>query len=161
MGMIVGGAPAWVYILLVVLILLGARRLRSREVPIAVALLPAVAFLVWSVVGAVSYAAGAGAAAAALAWFGGAAVGAISTALVPEPRGVRLPGGRVALPGSWLPLVSYLGVFVLRFACGAWAAIRPEQAMLATGVSVAIGAVMTARLVLAIVRWRNAEPSPA
>ncbi len=50
-GAVLGGAPAWVYLLLVVLIALGIRRLKVREVPIIVALISVFAFCVWSVVG--------------------------------------------------------------------------------------------------------------
>ena len=158
MGQILGAAPTWVYGLLAVLVVLGVRRLRTREVPIAVALLPALVFLVWSIAGALFFAEAAGTGTAFLAWFGGASLGALSAVAVPEPRGLRVAGQRVSLPGSWLPLVSYMIVFVARFACGTWAAISPGQAHLANGVSIAIGAVMTARLVLAVARWRTAGP---
>lgn len=155
MGRILGGVPAWVYVLLVALIVLGVRRLRTREVPVAVALIPAVAFSLWSVIGASAYAAMAGAPVAALTWLGGAVAGAASAFVAPEPRGMRLANGRVRLPGSLNPLTLYIIVFVARFSCGAWAAIDPTQARLATGVGIAVGAVMTARLVTAIVRWQK------
>ena len=149
------GAPAWVYILLAGLIFLGVRRLRTREVPVAVALLPSIAFLLWSVTGAWMFAAIAGGAVAGATWLGGAVFGVASTALIVEPRGERLQDGRVRLPATAVPLVLYLAVFGVRFACGAWAAIVPADRVLATGIGVAISAAMTARLVMAVRRWHT------
>ncbi|KQN19491.1 hypothetical protein ASE86_13600 [Sphingomonas sp. Leaf33] len=150
---IVTGAPPWVYALLVGLVILGVRRLRTREVPVAVALLPSIAFLIWSLVGVAMFARYAGIVPAGGAWLLGAAIGAASAVLLPEPAGERLAGGRVRLPGSAVPLVLYLGVFVVRFACGAWAAIAPASADLATGIGIAVGAAVMARLIVGITRW--------
>ena len=148
------GAPAWVYVLLVVLIVLGVRRLRTRDAPLAVALIPVIAFLAWSIVGANSYAKIVGSTIALACWLGGAAVGVVSGIVLPDPRGQRLPGGRLRQPGTTIPLILYLTVFVARFACGAWAAIVPAQAATALGVGVAVGAAMTARLVVGAARWQ-------
>ena len=150
---IAGGAPAWVYVLLILLIVLGVRRLRTRDAPIAVALIPVIAFLLWSIAGLRAFAGASSMSVALGAWVGGALVGGVSALLLPEPRGIRLPGGRVRIPGSWLPLILYLAVFVGRFACGAWAAIVPAQRVTATAIGVAIGAAMTARLLIAAARW--------
>ena len=152
-GAILSGAPIWAYVLLIVLIVLGVRRLKTREVPVAVALIPVVAFLVWSIFGASSFAASAGAATSAIAWFGGVALGVVSAFVLPEPRVTRLPDGRVILPGSWMPLILYMSVFVARFACGAWAAMDPAQAVTANAIGVAISAAMTARLATWVLRW--------
>jgi hypothetical protein len=154
---IASGAPTWVYILLVALIVLGVRRLRTRDMPAAVALIAPAAFLIWSVMGDHAFANRAGLGVALSAWLAGIAVGALTGVLLPDPRGERLPNGRVRLPGSWLPLLLYIGVFVVRFACGAWAAIVPQHAILATAVGIAVGAAMTARLVVGIARWRSAS----
>lgn len=150
---VLGSAPAWVYVLLVGLIVLGVRRLRTREVPVVAAVIPVVAFLAWSIVGAIALSDRAGPGIAASAWFGGALMGVLSATVLPEARGIRLAGGRVRQPGSWLPLVLYMAVFVARFGCGAWAALIPEQAALATATGVGIGAAMTARLVTSVLRW--------
>jgi hypothetical protein len=154
---ILNGAPVWAYVLLVVLIALGVRRLKARDVPVFVAIIPVAAFFIWSVFGAVSFAAIAGGVFAAAAWIGGAAIGAASAKLLPDARGVRLPGGRVHLPKSWIPLLLYMVVFVVRFGCGAWAAINPAQAVLATGVGVAVSAAMTARLAMSVRFWVPSE----
>lgn len=148
------GAPLWIYPLLVGLVILGVRRLRTREMPIAVALIPIVAFSAWSLWGAGLFAQRVGPAMAALVWSGGAALGVASAFVLPEPRATRLPGGRVLLPGSWMPLSIYLLIFVARFACGAWAAIVPSAAMMATGIGVAISAGAAARFAAAVLRWR-------
>ena len=156
---VLNGAPVWAYALLVVLILLGVRRLKARDVPVFVAVIPVAAFLIWSVFGALSFAAIAGGAFAAAAWFGGAATGAVSAKLLPDARGVRLPGRRVHLTKSWIPLMLYMLVFVVRFACGAWAAMNPAQAVLATGIGVAVSAAMTARLAMSVRFWVPVGPA--
>ncbi|WP_374944070.1 hypothetical protein [Sphingomonas sp.] len=158
---VLGGAPAWVYVLLVGLIVLGVRRLRTREVPVVVAVIPPIAFLAWSIVGAIALSHRAGPGVAASAWFGGALLGVLSAMVLPEARGIRLTGGRVRQPGSWLPLILYMAVFVARFACGAWAALIPEQAAIATATGVAVGAAMTARLVTSVFRWTPERHSGA
>lgn len=156
-GAVLGGAPAWVYLLLAALIVLGVRRLRTRELPLLVALIPAVAFFTWSVIGASGFARIAGAEVAAFAWSAGAAFGAFSAFALPDAPAIRLPGRRVRQPGSPVPLVLYVTVFLARFACGAWAALNPEQAILAIGIGLTIGAAMTGRLVASILRWRSPE----
>ncbi len=152
------GAPTWVYVLLVALVILGIRRLQTRAIPVPVALIPTGAFLIWSLIGAAAFAGHAGVAMAGLAWLAGAAIGAISGVLLPEPRGERLPDGRVRQPGSWQPLILYLGVFVVRFACGAWAAIHPAQADIATAIGLGVGAAVTARLLVGVARWQRLSP---
>ncbi|HEX8578351.1 MAG TPA: DUF6622 family protein [Allosphingosinicella sp.] len=148
------GAPGWVYILLAALVALGIRRLKTRETPLLVALIPSAAFLIWSVVGASAFAAHTGVALAVAAWVAGALCGGASGVFLPEPRGERLANGRVRQPGSWLPLILYICVFLVRYACGAWGAIVPAQANMATAIGIAVGAAMTARLVIGVIRWR-------
>lgn len=160
-GQIASGTPTWVYALLVGLVFLGVRRLRTREVPVTVALLPSIAFFLWSVAGVSAFAHHVGIVPALGAWGIGAALGAASGALLPDPRGQRLPGERVRQPGSPLPLILYLGVFVVRFACGAWSAIVPAQATLATAIGIAAGAAVMARLLVGVMRWRTVSVQPA
>lgn len=148
------GAPTWVYVLLIALIILGVRRLKARETPVLVALIPSTAFLVWSIVGATMFAGRAGIIASASAWLAGGIIGGISGIFLPEPRGEYLPGRRVRQAGSWLPLVLYLGVFSVRFACGAWAAMVPSQANTATAIGIAAGAAVMMRLLIGVARWR-------
>ena len=155
-GDILGGAPPWAYALLLVLIALGVRRLTTREVPVVVAMIPVIAFAAWSLVGVTSAARQPGYQMAIAGWTGGIVVGIASALVLPEARGVRLPGKRVRLPGSPSSLVLYLAVFVGRFACGAWAATEPSQAAVANAIGAAIGAAMTARLVASVVQWRRA-----
>jgi hypothetical protein len=92
------------------------------------------------------------------AWLIGAACGAASGFILPEPRGERLANGRVRQPASWLPLILYLGVFVVRYACGAWAAIVPAQADTATAIGIAVSAAVTTRLLVGVARWRPKPP---
>jgi hypothetical protein len=156
-GSILGGAPIWVYILLAGLIALGVRRLKPREVPLIVALIPVTAFLLWSLIGALNFAQTAGAVFAAAAWVSGIATGVVSAFVLPEARAKRIPGGRILLPGSWMPLILYMTVFIARFACGAWAAMVPAQAMTATAIGIAIGAALTGRLAMWVVSWEKED----
>lgn len=160
-GDIARGAPTWVYILLAALIVLGVRRLRTREVPVVVALIPSAAFLIWSLTGVAAFAERAGFGLAAIAWLTGVAVGATSGVTLPDARAQRLPGGRVRQFGSAVPLALYLGVFVIRFACGAWAGIVPDQANLATAIGIAAGAAVMARLIVSVLRWKSSSPDMA
>ena len=153
-GMIVQGAPGWVWVLLMALVALGVRRLRTRETPQAVAMIAPVAFLVWSIVGAIGFAGAAPPIFAATALIGGAAIGAASGVLLPDRHATRLPGGRVRQPGSPVPLILYVSVFVVRFACGAWAVIEPDQATMATAIGVAVSSATSARLIVGVLRWR-------
>ncbi|WP_294302581.1 DUF6622 family protein [uncultured Sphingomonas sp.] len=152
------GAPAWVYALLVGLVVLGVRRLRTRDVPVAVAVIPSIAFLVWSLFGVAAFAQHVGLISAVAAWIAGAVIGGASGQVLPDPRGQQLAGGRVRQPGSPVPLILYLGVFAAKFACGAWAAIVPASANTATTIGIAIGAAMTARLIVGILRWTAPPP---
>ena len=63
------GAPTWVYVLLAALVLLGTRRLKTRETPLVVALIPSAAFLIWSLVGASAFAGHAEVELAVSAWW--------------------------------------------------------------------------------------------
>jgi hypothetical protein len=154
-GAIAGGAPAWVYVLLIVLIALGVRRLKMREVPLFVALIPVAAFFLWSLIGAASFAVRAGAGIAMLAWVGGAVLGVASAFVLPDPAATRIPGNRIRLPASWVPLALYLSVFVVRFACGAWAAIVPAAATAASALGLAVSAAVTMRLATGALSWRQ------
>jgi hypothetical protein len=160
-GAILGGAPAWVYVLLFVLIALGIRRLKVREVPIIVALIPVFAFSAWSVVAVARLVTNNGSYAAVAAWLGGLLFGVISALVLPEARATRTAGGRVCQPASWSPLVLYLTVFVGRFACGAWAAIEPDEAVTANAIGTAIGAATTARLIMSVMQWGKETAIPS
>ena len=72
-GQTASGVPLWVWFLLAGLVLLGVRRLRLREVPAIVALLPAAAFLAWNLWNAVALATLAGRGAMLVAVLVGAA----------------------------------------------------------------------------------------
>ena len=151
---VLAGAPAWVYVLLLILVALGIRRLKTRDIPVVVALIPVVAFSIWSLIGLAGVLSN-GLHAPVLGWIAGLAAGIVGALLVPEARGLRLAGNRLRQPGSWSPLILYLAVFAGRFACGAWAAIVPVQATLAITIGMAIGAAMTGRLIVSVVQWRQ------
>ena len=52
-------------------------------------------------------------------------------------------------------------MFLVRYVCGAWGAIVPAQADTARAIDIAVGAAMTARLVVGFIRWRAVLASGA
>ena len=147
------GAPGWVWLLLIVLIVLGIRRLRTREVPAAVALLPLVGFGSWSLVSLWPFAA-AGLAVALGSWLGGALLGTLSALAVPEPRGERLPHRRIRLPG---PACRSSSISACSPSASSAVLGRPStrrKRTAATAIGVGVGAAMFARLAIAVARWR-------
>ncbi len=120
--------PLWVWLLLMALVGLGLAQTRDREVSLArVTVLPLVmvALSLTGVLGAFRHLP-----IALLAW----AVG-IAGALVLAPRLVQVRGaswssttGRLHLPGSWLPLCLFTGLFTLKYAAGVNLALHPQLA---------------------------------
>lgn len=116
---ILGHAPLWVWVLLKMLLMLGLAQARDRTVSRTLALaLPAV----MAVLSLLAAETGLGRpAATAAAWVAGAFAAAVAARAIGWPAGVRLhaPSGRVFIPGSWVPLGLFLGLFVLKFFVGA------------------------------------------
>lgn len=123
------GIPAWVPVLLLGLLWAGHRLSRPRlvkpgsQVGMALGLLALSAQGVWSAFGALPVAP-----LALLAW-----AGAYGLALVAGARriaacgGLIAHGGRVQLPGSWLPMVAMLGIFGVKFGLGLAAGLHAAQ----------------------------------
>lgn len=125
---ILANTPAWVWGLLLALLLLGVSQARARRLtPPRLLILPLIMCLLslagtWSSFGL--------APAVTLAWtVAAAAVGGLASRL-PAPRGSGFDSatGRFLLPGSWLPMALILAIFVLRYALGVMLAIDPELA---------------------------------
>ena len=110
--------PVWAWVLLTTLLVLGLAQARDRSVARGVALgLPA-AMAVWSLVTAET---GLGRpAATSAAWVAGVALVVLGARQAGWPQGIRVAGtGRVFIPGSWLPLGVFLGLFMAKFFVGA------------------------------------------
>jgi hypothetical protein len=117
--------PTWVFVLLAALVGLGLSQRRDRLVsPLLAALLPVV-MLAFSLQGLRS--AFGSAPGATLAWAAGAGLALAVNAAAGLPRGATWSPSarRVLVPGSSVPLLLLLGIFLVRYALGAASARAP------------------------------------
>ncbi len=123
--------PPWAYGVLVLLLILGARRLRSQTISLwALSITPAV-FFTWSVAGAVNFGLNDGGSLAFLLWPASLMVGLASFRLV-EPSPLQwIDQHRLIRPGTAGPLLVYLGVFFCRYGLEVWAGFVPQRSLLA------------------------------
>jgi len=123
---IVTGTPLWVWPLLLYVLYVGWAATRDRTVALwRLLVMPAIiaALGLWNLLSAPVSAAGLAALGA------GAMLGAIIGLRVAARRpAIRLPDGRLALAGDWLPLLLFLAIFAVRYATGAAVAIDPSLA---------------------------------
>lgn len=158
---ILKATPMWVWVLLVVLLSVGARQLSTRQVGLKRALMLPVAMLGLSAFGVFS-AFGAGLAAAV--WAATLAVLLPAFAKVPMTRGVRWDDWREQfhLPGSVIPLGVIVTIFTLKYTVGVKLGFNPALAhdlSFALPVAAAFGAVNAMLTARAWMLWRLAHPS--
>ncbi|KQW02258.1 DUF6622 family protein [Rhizobacter sp. Root1221] len=120
---IVTHAPTWVWGLLLALLLLGLSQARDRLVGRRAAMILPIVMLLVSL-NALRTAFGLGTLPFG-AWALGVAGTATAIVLAGWPRGItwRAGANRLAVPGSWVPLMMFLAIFALKFAVGAATAI--------------------------------------
>ncbi len=134
--------PAWVFVLLAALIALGVQQCFARTVsPVRVAVLP-VAMVLLAALGVRS--AFAAQPWALLAWAGVAAAVLAVMLRRPAPAGMRWDAAarRFALPGSAVPLLLILAIFITKYAVAVALAVQPGAAAslaVAVGVSALYG----------------------
>jgi transcriptional regulator with XRE-family HTH domain len=118
LGDILAHAPVWVWAVFVVLLVVGLRLSRTSTSRPAVSIVVSLGLLAWSLSGVVG-AFGAHVLPLA-AWAAGLVVAAALGRRMFAPDGLRLAAGgaRVQVPGSWIPLIAMMGIFVLRFSNG-------------------------------------------
>lgn len=115
--------PVWVYAVFALLVLLGYRQSRDRDVSPMLMIGLAVAMAAWSAFGVVS---GLGASALVLlAWAKGMTLSATVGRRWLAPRDITFDSntGRVSVPGSWIPLALMMTIFVTKFGLGVAAGI--------------------------------------
>jgi hypothetical protein len=118
--------PTWVWAVLAVLVVLGARALRANDVPVRRLRAVPVVMGAYSLLGTCNAFGQAGLVAAAGAWLTGAALGAAANRVLDLPRGVSANAdGTVRLAGSAAPLVLFLAIFLMRYALGVTLAVAP------------------------------------
>lgn len=140
---IVMHTPPWVFALLAGLTVFGLMQVRTRGVPMWLALVLPAAMLVLSLSGVVQYVGPSPAALAA--WAAGVAAGtALSlTAIGRNVAAYDAAKGRLTVAGSWAPLLVILGIFLVRYAMGVGRAMNFEAARdtnVLLAVSVLLGA---------------------
>ena len=128
LGPILQHTPNWVWGLLATLIALGLSQVRTRSVSLArVALLPMAmtALALWGTVSAFGGSTQFGP--VLLAWLVAAAAALAAVAPFAPPAGTRYDPAtrRFHLPGSWVPMLLILGVFLTKNVVGVELAIAP------------------------------------
>lgn len=165
---IVQRTPTWVWALLAGLVLLGLVQMRPRRVrPLQTAVLP-LALAVLSLGGLLGVIASTTwALAAAVLWLLVAVGVLLANRRRPLPTGIRYEPTthRVHLPGSSMPLLVMLALFLLKYAVGVELALQPalrEHAGFVMGLAVAYGALSGLLATRSAAIWRfAAQRSPA
>ena len=160
---IFSGAPVWVFPLLAVLIVLGVQALWPRKVPLwRLALAPAM-FMSW---GLISLGARAVTSPELLAGWGiAAAIGVILAQYAARPDRLRIDPleGLIAVPGSPVPLVRNLSMFLTKYGLGIAFALAPgwhaSIAMADIAVSGLSAGYFAASLLLLLAAYRAARQS--
>jgi hypothetical protein len=114
MGGILSGTPPFVWGILAGLVFLGARRLRTRRAPLALAAAAPIGFAIWTVftlLGPAPAPQGARIVVSA----GAALIGFASGPFRLVPRPVHLGGGVFELPATRWPLLFYMLIFWTRY----------------------------------------------
>ncbi len=121
---ILTSTPWWVFLLLALLVALGVQALRQRSVPLARVFITPAVFIGWGLSSLVT-----AAKAAPLVLPAAIGAGVIGFGLATLTVGLdamRAAPGRVALPGSALPLFRNLLIFAAKYIIAAAMAIRPD-----------------------------------
>lgn len=144
---ILAGTPRWVWAVLLLLVVLGGRRLRPRRTHLAAAAIAPTAFFIWSLLGAVAATRVAGAGSVASVWAGAVAFGVLTVRIHRGPRPVRLEGGVFNFPATAVPLLLYMVIIWTRYALGVWAVLDPSLAPALGLIAVSISAATAGRFV--------------
>lgn len=131
LGPVLKGTPPWVWGLLAALAVLGLSQVRWRSASLArVVALPVAmtALSLWGMLSAFGSSPLFGY--VMLAWVAAAALAVVAIAALPAPRGVQydIATRRFSLPGSWIPLLLILGIFLTRYVVGVELALQPSLA---------------------------------
>ncbi len=121
-------APVWIWPLLLVLIALGLLQSRTRAMPPLRMIIISTAMLCMSAYGVMTAFHGSGW--ALLAWLALLSMTLLICNQLGYPRGWQwdVSTKRLQVPGSWLPMVLYVGIFLIKFAVGALLTMRPTLA---------------------------------
>ncbi|MBI1892327.1 MAG: hypothetical protein HYS18_16910 [Burkholderiales bacterium] len=152
--------PRWVWILLAALIAIGISQSFPRRRSIRSATLFPVAMIGLSFYGVVSvfpYQAG-----ALAAWLAGVAAAVMASMAIGVWSDIRWSDAdeRLLVPGSWVPLMLILGIFIVKFGVGVALAMHAELArdtLFAALISLAYGAFSGVFFARGLAMWRVAR----
>lgn len=131
LGSVIAHTPSWVWALLAVLIGVGLSQRRTRSAGLArVALLP-IGMSALSLAGTLSaFGHSPQLAPVLMAWAATSAAALAAVAPFAPPAGTRFDAAsrRFSLPGSWVPMLLVLGVFLTKYVVGVDTAMQPQLA---------------------------------
>ena len=131
LGTIVQKTPAWVWGLLVALLALGLSQLFDRKLTLRRVIIIPIAMLGLALYGIFSaFDNGGQLGAAMLTWLIAAAVSTALMLRLPAPAGTGYDAhnGQFSVPGSVVPLLLILGIFLIKYMVGVELAMQPAQA---------------------------------
>lgn len=157
-------APTWVWVVLVMLIAVGAKQLSTQRRTLRRAVTLSLAMAGLSLYGVASTFHAQSSALAA--WLAGAAAAVALGHMMNAWSGVRWSAVERCLivPGSWVPLALFLSLFTIKFAVGAMVAMRPElihQALFDSVVGLCYGTFSGVFLSRGLAMWRVARDAGA
>jgi hypothetical protein len=125
---IITHTPFWVWIALAALVAIGIAQSKPRTMSRTRAAIRPVLFALLSLVGVIQ--AFGASPAALLAWIAGAALAATVLRSAVAVRGAewRPSTGQVSVPGSWIPMMLILGLFLTKYLVGVCLALHREWA---------------------------------
>lgn len=162
---IVSHTPTWVFVLLAALLALGASQLVTRRIRPARALAMPIGMTVFSAWGVVAaFAHGPAGAAAFAVWLLAALTCAAVFSRGAAPAGSRYDAvtRRITVPGSGVPLVLIVAIFMLKYTVGVLMALHPhdmQRPVVALAVCAAYGVLSGIFMARGLRLWRLINPA--
>lgn len=125
---IVTHTPAYVWLVFLLLLVMGGRRLKPRRTHLALAALAPGGFLIWSLSTAAMMLLAANPWPVLTCWGLAFAIGAASRPIRTVPRPMHLGGWHFVYSASRQPLAFYMVLFFARYGLGIWAGFVPALA---------------------------------
>ncbi|HEX7928781.1 MAG TPA: DUF6622 family protein [bacterium] len=162
--LIVQHTPAWVFVLLALLVWLGIQAMMTRQVRVQRIFITPAIFITWGLLRLAR--ANGFAPELLLDWLGGLLMGAAVGALTARVAGMRVDRarGRVELAGDWMPLVRNLTIFLAKYsiavAVATQVAAKADLAMWDYAISGAASGYFIGWLIRFVSAYRTAPELP-
>lgn len=144
-GIVPRNTPLWAYAVLVLLIVLGVRRLKRRSTTLLRLTLAPTVFFLWSLVSLLDFAATIGLATGLMIWVAGLTIGWMSLRRFVPSRAVWQDSRHTVREGSIAPLAVYLSLFSLRYALEIWVGFNPDRIVIASALALAASSLVSGR----------------